>query len=148
MIREYRPEDSDELYAIALSSLDEMYEPSVFYYFHSQWPAGQIVACDYAGHPIGFLCSTRVNNNQARIMMFAVRQEYRHQGIGQSIIDRFRMNAVMSGITFITLEVKPSNTAAVRFYKRNGFKETNILPRFYQDGGDAIRMDGPTIMFS
>ena len=145
MIREYVQEDSDELYSIALSSLDEMYEPSVFFYFHSQWPAGQLVACDYSGRPVGFICSVRAGN-QVRVMMFAVRPEYRCKGLGQQLLDRLRMNAVMAGMTSMTLEVRPENVNAVRFYKRNGFRVTNTLPRFYQDGGDAIRMDGPTIM--
>ena len=146
IVREFRPEDSEELYGIVLSSLDEQYEPTVFYYFHSQWPSGQLVVCDISGRPMGFLCSTKVGPNRARIMMFAVRSEYRNRGLGQLLLDRFRMNAMMNGMSTITLEVRPDNIRAIRFYKRNGFKETGVLPRFYKDGGDGIRMDGPTIM--
>lgn len=146
IVREYRTEDSDELYSICLSSFDEMYDPSAFYYFYSQWPAGQLVACDFTGRPVGFLSSTRIAPGTARIMLLGVRPEYRSKGIGQQLLERFRMNAFMSGIMTLTLEVRPNNTGAIRFYKRNGFMETGIIPRLYQDGGDAIRMDGPVSM--
>jgi len=148
IIREYRPEDSDELFGICLTAFDEPYDESAFYYFYSQWPAGQLVACDLLGRPTGFLSSTRLPDGKARIMLLGVKEGYRGRGIGQQLLSRFRTNAMMYGISSITLEVRPDNHGAIRFYKRNGFSETGVIPRLYQDGGDAIRMDGPVIMFN
>ena len=42
-----------------------------------------------------------------------------------------------------TLEVRTSNESARRFYRRNGFMETDILRGFYRDGGDGVRMVAP-----
>ena len=53
------------------------------------------------------------------------------------------MRAMLEGNIAITLEVRTSNTDARRFYKRNGFVETDILPQFYRDGGDGVRMSAP-----
>ncbi len=141
IIRNYAEGDSDEVYSIALSSLDEMYDPSVFFYFHSQWPEGQLVACDDSLRPIGFLFSARIDK-EAKIMMFAVRSDKRNKGIGQVLMDHFREVAMMSGVSSITLEVRTTNTDAMRFYHKNGFRDKEILHHFYKDGGDGLRMVG------
>ncbi len=133
---------------IALSSLDEKYEPSVFQFFHTAWPKGQLVACDDIGRPVGFLFSTKIQNSKARIMMIAVAPSLRGKGIGQQLLDSLRMNARMAGINGLTLEVRPSNVDAIMFYKRNGFVENETLNNFYQDGGEAIRMNGPVQRFN
>lgn len=143
MIREMRTEDVEDVYSIISRSFDQYYDPSVLYYFISQWPQGQIVACDYAGRPIGMLTSTRLQNGAARIMMIAVDEHHRGKGIGQEMLNRFRMNAFISGIRSLTLEVRPTNTGAIRFYKRNGFSEAGSMENYYQDGGPGIRMNGP-----
>jgi ribosomal protein S18 acetylase RimI-like enzyme len=143
MVREFRIEDRDELYSIALRSLDQYYDPSVFYYFYSQWPAGQLVACDFAGRPVGFMSTSRLGDGRARILLFAVSPEYRGKGVGRQLLDSFRIRARMEGVVSITLEVRDTNIKARKFYKLNGFMETTLLPDYYQDGGEGIRMDGP-----
>ena len=47
---------------------------------------------------------------------------------------------MMEGNISMTLEVRTTNTEARNFYKRNGFVETDILPHYYRDGGDGVRM--------
>ncbi len=145
-VREFRPEDADKLYSILLSSFDEFFRPEVFYHFSSLWPQGQLVACDIIGEPIGFLFSTRTGDNLGRIMLFAVSPQYRSRGIGQELLNRFRLVCMMTGIHGMTLEVKPTNTRAIKFYRRNGFRETEVLYSFYQDGESAMRMNGPVQM--
>ena len=142
-IREFREADADELYSIALQSFDEYYDPSVFSYFRTQWRAGQLVACDFAGHPVGFISCTRIEGRKVRVMLFGVLPQYRGRGIGKQLLDALRMKAMMEGFISITLEVRTSNESARRFYRRNGFMETDILRGFYRDGGDGVRMVAP-----
>lgn len=123
--------------------MDEYFEPSIFDYFYSQWPTGQFVACDYVGKPVGFICATRLRDNRARIMLFAVQPEYRNKGIGKQLLDSFRMRAMMEGMSAITLEVRTTNVPARKFYRKNGFTETMLLKNYYRDGGEGVRMDGP-----
>ena len=40
----------------------------------------------------------------------------------------------------ITLEVKESNTPAIKLYMKNGFIPAGIKPCYYHDGSDAIYM--------
>ena len=139
-IRGFMIGDSDELFNIALRSFDEYFEPSVFSYYDTQWHNGQLVACDITGKPIGFITSERMGSRKVRILLFGVLPEYRNMGIGRQLLDAFRMRAMLEGNISISLEVRTSNQSARRFYKRNGFIETDILPRYYRDGGDGVRM--------
>ena len=141
IVREYEPRDSERVYDILCSSLDETYRQETFSYFHMQWPKGQLVICDLSGMPMGFISSLRADLAHARIMMFAVDPGHRSMGLGSRLIMRFKQATMMSGINRISLEVRPSNTRAMSFYKRHGFAPTEVLRNYYNDGGDAVRMD-------
>ena len=145
-IRDFREGDTDALYSIALKSFDEYFDPYVFLYFRTQWRTGQLVACDVTGKPVGFIAGTRVESRKVRIMLFGVLPEYRNRGIGKQLLDAFRMRAMLEGYVSIILEVRTSNMDARRFYLRNGFRETDILMRYYRDGGDGVRMSAPVQM--
>jgi len=141
IIREYDPNDSDRLYEILCGSLDESYRQEMLSYFHMQWPKGQFVACDLTGRPIGLLFVSRTDASHARIMMFAVDRDHRSFGVGSQLLVRLKHTAMMNGIRHISLEVRPSNMRAINFYKRHGFVSTEVLRNYYNDGGDAVRMD-------
>jgi len=141
IVREYDPRDSDRLYEILCSSLDEYFGKEMFSYFYLQWPKGQSVACDFSGKPIGFVFASKTDMTHARIMMFAVDRDHRSFGVGSKIMIQLKRAAMMEGIRHISLEVRPSNMRAINFYKRHGFVATEVLRGFYTDGGDAVRMD-------
>ncbi|MCL2608026.1 MAG: GNAT family N-acetyltransferase [Methanomassiliicoccaceae archaeon] len=141
IIKDYDPKDRERLYAIICASLDEMYEADMLYFFHVQWPDGQLTACDFSGIPIGLISSLKAETDHVRIMMFAVDENYRSIGVGSALLTRLKHVAAMQGIRRISLEVRPSNTRAVNFYKRHGFTISETLERYYNDGGDAVRMN-------
>ena len=143
LIRGFMIGDVDALYNIALDSFDEFFEPSVFSYFDTQWHSGQLVACDTMGKPIGFITSQKLGSRKVRILLFGVAPEYRNKGVGKQLLDAFRTTAMMEGNISMTLEVRTTNLEARNFYKRNGFVETDILPHYYRDGGDGVRMTAP-----
>jgi ribosomal-protein-alanine N-acetyltransferase len=141
IIREYVPADADRLYEILCASLDESFGKEMFSYFHIQWPKGQLVACDFSGRPVGFLSVSRMDASHAKIMMFAVDRDRRSLGIGSKLLIHLKRIAMMNGIDRISLEVRPSNMRAANFYKRHGFVATEMLRGYYNDGGDAVRMN-------
>ncbi|MCL2143194.1 MAG: GNAT family N-acetyltransferase [Methanomassiliicoccaceae archaeon] len=141
MIREYDPSDSERLYEILCDSLDESFRQEMLSYFHLQWPKGQIVACDFSGRPIGLLFVSKTDSSHARIMMFAVDRDHRSFGVGSKMLVHLKHIAMMNGIIHISLEVRPSNMRAISFYKRHGFVATEVLRNYYNNGGDAVKMD-------
>ncbi len=139
-IRRMREEDAGEAYSLICSSLDEYFAPEVVSYFLAQWPAGQVVACDFSGRVVGYLAGARLSHGRCSIALFCVNPSYRSRGIGTMMLERFRHFASMEGFPTVQLEVKERNEAARRFYLRNGFTVTETLPAFYNDGSAGVRM--------
>lgn len=143
IVRQFRNDDLNEVSNIATRSLDESFDPSIFMFYHDQWPQAQLVYVDSFGHVIGFLNSTRLNPRTARINLLAVLPEFQGHGLGQILLNQFRTVMLMNGISSIELEVRKENYKAIGFYRKNGFIQSEILNHYYRNGGDAIRMTGP-----
>lgn len=143
-IREFRDSDTESVYKISMLSFDEYYEPHMFSYFHTQWHTGQLVACSISGKVIGFISSSKLKDKTtARVLLLGVLPEWRNRNVGTTLLNTFRVKAMLDGIISITLEVRTSNDDARRFYHRYGFIETGILINYYKDSGTAFRMVAP-----
>lgn len=62
----------------------------------------------------------------------AVRPSCRRQGIADRLLDVF-CRFGQANLAFLTLEVRPSNTAAVSLYEKNGFQEVGRRKGYYDD---------------
>ena len=92
---------------------------------------GKIVA--YAGAWVSF--------EQAEVMHVAVVPEMRGQGVGTLLFGALIEAVKLRGATAITLEVRPSNTAAIKLYKSFGLHEEGRRRGYYLDNGeDALIM--------
>ena len=92
---------------------------------------GKIVA--YAGAWISF--------EQAEVMHVAVEPELRGRGLGTLIFGELIKVVKIRGATSITLEVRPSNTAAIKLYESFGLKSVGRRKGYYLDNGeDALIM--------
>lgn len=138
-------QDSSDVYSIILKSLDEYYGQDVLYYFLGHWPKGQLVACTFSGKIVGFICGSLLGPDRVSVSLFAVEDKSRGQGIGSGLLAALKHQASMKGAHTVQLEVRRENTDTIKFYKDRGFIVTEMLPSFYNNGGDAIRMLGPTI---
>ena len=63
----------------------------------------------------------------------AVFPAYRRQGIGRALTRCLIETAQQEECAFITLEVRPSNTAALTMYHDLGFEEAGRRKNFYRD---------------
>lgn len=92
---------------------------------------GKIVA--YAGAWVAF--------NQAEVMSVAVDPEWRGQGIGTLLFGELIKAVKARGATAITLEVRPSNTAAIKLYESFGLRSVGRRKGYYLDNNeDALIM--------
>ncbi|MBQ3337201.1 MAG: ribosomal protein S18-alanine N-acetyltransferase [Selenomonadaceae bacterium] len=92
---------------------------------------GKIVA--YAGAWVSF--------NQAEVMSVAVVPELRGQGVGTILFGELIKAVKARGATAITLEVRPSNTPAIKLYKSFGLRSVGRRKGYYLDNGeDALIM--------
>ncbi len=77
---------------------------------------------------------------EVQVGNFAVLPEYRRQGIASLLMDALIAEAESQGICDISLEVRPSNTAALALYAKYGFAEEGRRKGYYQGKEDAIIM--------
>lgn len=92
---------------------------------------GRIVA--YAGAWVSF--------EQAEVMHVAVDAELRGQGIGTLLFGELITAVKKRGAKSITLEVRPSNTPAIKLYENFGLKSVGRRKGYYLDNGeDALIM--------
>lgn len=69
--------------------------------------------------------------DEGYITNVAVFPEYRRQGIAAQIIQVFINFAQGNHLAFLTLEVRPSNTAAIALYQGFGFEEMGRRKNYY-----------------
>lgn len=78
--------------------------------------------------------------DEAHINTLAVRPQWRGRGIGERLLLDLLAHAQGRSAVSATLEVRVSNAAAQRLYRKHGFEEVGRRPRYYQDGEDALLM--------
>lgn len=69
--------------------------------------------------------------DEGYITNVAVFPEYRRQGIAAQIIQVFINFAMGNRLAFLTLEVRPSNAAAIALYQGFGFEEVGRRKNYY-----------------
>jgi [ribosomal protein S18]-alanine N-acetyltransferase len=110
--------------------LDELNAPHSF----------PLVALDRDGAVIGYVCPMLLLD-EGHILDVAVRKDYRGHGIGRLLVAHVLGEGRERGAAFVSLEVRPSNSAAIALYAGMGFVETGRRKRYYENGEDAILME-------
>jgi ribosomal-protein-alanine N-acetyltransferase len=69
--------------------------------------------------------------DEGYITNVAVFPEYRRRGVAEQLITVFDKFARGNRLVFLTLEVRPSNTAAIALYQSFGFEEVGRRRNYY-----------------
>jgi ribosomal-protein-alanine N-acetyltransferase len=138
-LRPFSPSDIKSIQFIVENSMREKYPASMFLKIHDIWGDGFIV-CDYSGQTVGFIAPMMSGPGTARILVIAVLEILRGQGIGSALLNAFTNECIMKGLKNIELEVRPSNKLAIRFYMKHGYQVIDTIPAFYKDGEDGYKM--------
>lgn len=71
--------------------------------------------------------------DEAHITNIAVHKDFRHYGVGSSILAALIEKCEKSGIRYMSLEVRVSNTIAQHLYKKFEFQVEGIRKKYYSD---------------
>ncbi len=139
MLRQFDLEDLKQVQTIAESSLKEKYSLDVYMFIH------QAQNCDFLvyirnGLVIGFICGLVKSPEGGRILMLAVHPDFRRQGIGSILLDKFIISCKKHGTKKVKLEVRPSNKKAISFYTKRGFQKQGVIENFYTCGERCYSM--------
>ncbi|MGN0458055.1 MAG: ribosomal protein S18-alanine N-acetyltransferase [Eubacterium sp.] len=80
------------------------------------------------GRAVGYM-GLQIFSCEGYVTNVAVLPEYRQRGIAKALIGE----ALKNDMRFITLEVRESNTPAIRLYEKAGFENVGIRPKFYSN---------------
>lgn len=97
------------------------------------------ILAEDGGEIIGYGGIT-VAADSADIANVAVTEPYRRSGVGAAIIDGLLQTASAHGAKKVFLEVRVSNSIAMRLYLKSGFKGAYARTRYYSDGEDCLVM--------
>jgi ribosomal-protein-alanine N-acetyltransferase len=79
--------------------------------------------------------------DEGYISNVAVLPAYRRRGVGTALLDELEREARKVRLSFLTLEVRASNTAARALYAARGFRETGLRKNYYEKPAeDAVLM--------
>ena len=134
-VRKFVPEDARAIQEITKRSpeaaqwSDESYS-ALRYQHHLAWVAelGGTVGGFFLAHIVG---------NEAEILNLAVDPAKRHAGIASALCTEALADFRARGVASVFLEVRESNTAAIRFYEKQGFARTGVRPGYYRDPAES-----------
>ncbi len=84
---------------------------------------------------IGYLYYSLVLD-EAEIISICIEPEFRHQGVGSKLFSYL----ADKGVAVCYLDVKETNSKAISFYTKLGFKEYLRRSNYYSDNSNAILM--------
>ncbi len=143
-----------------LNDSSEPYSIFTYRYFVQDWPDLTWLAID-KGKIIGsVVCEVKMRKKMLRgyIAMLSVEPEYRRRGIAQDLVMQALLVMKEAGCYMATLETEVINVKATSLYTKLGFQKdkvkkkanlfflkknfnkTQLLLRYYLNGGDAWRL--------
>lgn len=84
--------------------------------------------------------TSNARTRNLRIYSIAVHPDTRGKGYAQKLLDKTIEYAKENNYKAIHLEVKITNTPAIRLYEKNGFTQNQLKPNYYLDGSHAYGM--------
>jgi [ribosomal protein S18]-alanine N-acetyltransferase len=81
--------------------------------------------------PVAAFCAFWLVADQAHINNLAVCPELRGRGLGTQLLENLVLEAARLGATELTLEVRASNTPALRLYEHAGFHRAGVRKNYY-----------------
>lgn len=88
------------------------------------------IVAEIDGKVAGY-CGMYIAFEEGNISNVAVAPEYRRQKIAANMLKNILKLAKEKGVTDVVLEVRETNTGAIRLYEQIGFEEVGIRKDFY-----------------
>ncbi len=131
-------DDIEALYRLEVASFEKPWSMTMFSgEFQNEAAHYYGVECDgclvaYLG--VWFVC------DEGQITNIAVHPSWRRKGLAGRLLKHLCRLAPQQGLTFLTLEVREHNSAAIRLYQKNGFQLVGRRKGYYENKEDALLM--------
>lgn len=103
-------------------------------------PKSHYLVADVDGEVIGYAGLWKIFD-EGHVTNIAVKNGYRHRGVGKALMERLMEACGEMGIARYTLEVRVSNLNAIKLYSSLGYEAAGIRKNFYdKPNEDAMIM--------
>src|SRR5690606_41500837 len=84
---------------------------------------------------IAYISDRQIDTN-ADVLNFLVDKEHQGRGVGSQLFEHVLLDMKQLGVNSLVLEVRVSNTKAIKFYEKYGAKMITTIPNYYgsEDG--------------
>lgn len=140
IIREMKIEDLDPIMDIESLSFTIPWSKESFVYELNSNSVAKYYVAVIENIVAGYAGLWRIMD-EGHITNIAVHPEYRNKKIGERLVKKIFKVCDSVDINKLTLEVRASNTAALKLYEKMGFQREGIRKAYYHDNKeDAIIM--------
>ena len=87
------------------------------------------------GAVVGYIVTWTIHD-EVHILNIAVHQEFRKMGLGEMLLRDCLGFSAEAGLNFAILEVRTSNTPAIKLYEKIGFRVLRVRKKYYSDTGE------------
>src|SRR5258708_10241173 len=129
LIRPMRAGDGAEVVAIERSSYQFPWSEGIF---RDCLRVGYVCRVVIAGRQVSADGVMSVGAGEAHILNLCVGEAFRCRGVGKHLLASLVERAAAAGMVNAFLEVRPSNTAAIRLYLSMGFEQVGTRHGYYQ----------------
>jgi ribosomal-protein-alanine N-acetyltransferase len=135
-VRRFRPEDVDEVMAIAAASPEVASWSRASYLKFVEENGSLSLVLNVNGEISGFFVGRRIGD-QSEVLNLAVRAKHRRKGEGSALLQLALEEIASGGGKTVYLEVRESNTGAISFYEKQGFSKTGLRKAYYRNPDEA-----------
>lgn len=139
IIREFRRPDINRVLEIEESSFKDPYPFNILVDIYNL--GGGFLVVEYDNIIVGYIIFWIRFEDEGHIISIAVDENYQRKSVGSNLVEAALKVFKQYNIGIIKLEVRRSNTGAIKFYKDQGFIEREVFKNYYEDLEDAVLMD-------
>ena len=102
-------------------------------------PSTNVVIARHSRVVAGFALM-RYEDDEAHLLLLGVNPQHRRQGIGRALMRWLEDTLLVAGIEVVHAEVRVTRSVARAFYASLGYRETRVIPGYYQGTESAVRI--------
>ncbi len=138
-IARYRPRHLRRILRIERACFpEEPYTRAIFRELY--YECGELFLIGKVRRRIAGYIATRLSEGRAEVISIAVDPAYRCAGLGTAMLEHTLERLAKAGASSVELMVRVDNEAAIRFYRRFGFRRAGRVAGYYEDGHTGLRM--------
>jgi len=140
-LRKFRYEDLPRILELERKCFGaDAYPPATLLALAALYPELFIVA-EERGEVVGYISAVVRQENVGHIVSICVDPLHRRRGVGTALMREVeRILSEVFGVCTFRLEVRVSNTPAIKLYEKLGYRIVDRVENYYPDGEDGYVM--------